>query len=412
MTTIDGVMVLLPPPEGYVVDFDNPARQGIPDAYFIAGFGLAISFLFFMQRMYVKVFLVGGLQLDDYLLILSYLMAVTTVACCIHMFAAGAGGAHAWEIPISTFNIYLRDVYISAVIYVPCGSLAKVALLIFYLRLSPQRWFKIAVYASMVFIIGYTIGLFFALLLACAPMEKNWNVLVEGTCVNLPALYFATAAVNIASDILLFFLPLPMVCQLQLPFKQKIGLMGIFTIGSLTVITSIVRMSLLPGMLQSMDLTWVIAYPSIWIIVESNLIITCATMPTLRKFFKHVAPKLIGESRYGSKTGRSSKYGKPDTAASKHSIRGTFGPPSSQNRRKRTNYSQFDEENSPPADEFVMGPVKGVGHNVSASVGNHDDTQTAAGWGDSDSEKGIVEGTIKPAIMQTKTVTVQYERSL
>lgn len=135
-------------------------------------------------------------------------------------------------------------------------------------------------------------------------------------------------------------------------------------------------------------------------------------MPTLRKFFKHVAPKLIGESRYGSKTGRSSKYGKPDTAASKHSIRGTFGPPSSQNRRKRTNYSQFDQENSPPADEFVMGPVKGVRHNVSASVGNHDDTQTAAGWGDSDSEKGIVEGTIKPAIMQTKTVTVQYERSL
>jgi hypothetical protein len=116
----------------------------------------------------------------------------------------------------------------------------------------------------MVFIIGYTIGLFFALLLACAPMNKNWDVLVEGTCVNLPALYFATAAVNIASDILLFFLPLPMVCQLQLPFKQKIGLMGIFTIGSLTVITSIVRMSLLPGMLQSMDLTWVIAYPSIW----------------------------------------------------------------------------------------------------------------------------------------------------
>jgi hypothetical protein len=32
----------------------------------------------------------------------------------------------------------------------------------------------------------------------------------------------------------------------------------------LTVITSIVRMSLLPGMLKSMDLSWVIAYPSIW----------------------------------------------------------------------------------------------------------------------------------------------------
>lgn len=65
MTTIDGVMVLIPPPEGYVVDFDNPLRQGVPDAYLVAGFGLAISFLFFMQRMYVKIFLTGGLQVDD-----------------------------------------------------------------------------------------------------------------------------------------------------------------------------------------------------------------------------------------------------------------------------------------------------------------------------------------------------------
>ncbi|RGP80920.1 integral membrane [Fusarium longipes] len=358
-----------------------------------------------MQRMYVKVFLTGGLQLDDYLLILSYILAVATVALCVHMFAMGAGGVHAWEIPITTFNIYLRDVYVAAIIYVLCGSLAKIALLIFYLRLSPQRWFKIAIYLSMVFIIGYTVGLFFAVMFACHPINMSWDITVtEGKCVNQPALYFATAAVNIASDVILFVLPLPMVFQLQLPLKQKIGLMGIFTIGSLTVITSIVRMSLLPGMLKSMDLSWVIAYPSIWIIVESNLIITCATMPTLRKFFKHVAPKLIGESRYGSKTGRSSKYGKADTAGSRPSA----FPQSSQARRNRTKYSQFDEESGSPGEDFAMGPIAGVGHNTSTSVGNPDDTQTA-GWMDSDSEKGIVGGTIKPAIMQTKTVTVQYE---
>lgn len=132
-------------------------------------------------------------------------------------------------------------------------------------------------------------------------------------------------------------------------------------------------------------------------------------MPTLRKFFKHVAPKLIGESRYGSKTGRSSKYGKADTAGSKPSVRAFV--PSSQGRRKRTNYSQFDEESGPPAEDFALGPIKGVGHNASTSVGNVDDAQTA-GWVDSDSEKGIVGGTIKPAIVQTKTVTVQYEHSL
>lgn len=135
----------------------------------------------------------------------------------------------------------------------------------FYFRLSPQRWFKISVWSTAVFISGYTIGIFFAVMFACHPIAMNWDVTItEGKCINRPGLYIATAITNIISDVILFILPLPMVLQLQMPFKQKVGLMGILTIGSLTVVTSIVRVSLLPGMLKSMDLTWVIAFPSIW----------------------------------------------------------------------------------------------------------------------------------------------------
>lgn len=60
----------------------------------------------------------------------------------------------------------------------------------------------------------------------------------------------------------------------------------------------------------------------------------------------------------------------------------------------------------PVPDEFALAPIKGVGHNT---VVGHSD-ENVMGWMDSDSEKGIVEGTIKPAIVQTKTVTVEYER--
>ncbi|KAI1025969.1 hypothetical protein LB503_006986 [Fusarium chuoi] len=159
----------------------------------------------------------------------------------------------------------MADVYLAAFIYVLCGSLAKLALLMFYFRLSPQRWFKISVWSTAVFISGYTIGIFFAVMFACHPIAMNWDVTItEGKCINRPGLYIATAITNIISDVILFILPLPMVLQLQMPFKQKVGLMGILTIGSLTVVTSIVRVSLLPGMLKSMDLTWVIAFPSIW----------------------------------------------------------------------------------------------------------------------------------------------------
>lgn len=65
MPVANGVETVLAAPEGYVVDFDHPQRQGVPQAYYVAGFGTAISLLFFAQRLYVKVCLAGGLLVDD-----------------------------------------------------------------------------------------------------------------------------------------------------------------------------------------------------------------------------------------------------------------------------------------------------------------------------------------------------------
>ncbi|KAF4487823.1 integral membrane [Fusarium agapanthi] len=111
------------------------------------------------------------------------------------MFASGAGGVHAWEASIETFNIYLmvsllrkkdncwkilttvgrlsRRIHICTL-----WLLAKLALLMFYFRLSPQRWFKISVWSTAVFISGYTIGIFFAMMFACRPIAMNWDVTI------------------------------------------------------------------------------------------------------------------------------------------------------------------------------------------------------------------------------------------
>lgn len=86
----------------------------------------------------------------------------------------------------------------------------------------------------MFIIAGYSIGIFFALIFACDKIAMNWDVSVTGgTCINRPGLYIATAVANIASDIVLFILPIPMVRDLQIPLKQKVGLSLIFAIGSL-----------------------------------------------------------------------------------------------------------------------------------------------------------------------------------
>lgn len=65
MPVVNGVVTVLPPPEGYVVNFDNPQRQAVPEAYYVAGFGTLLSLLLMAQRLYTKAFLIGRLQWDD-----------------------------------------------------------------------------------------------------------------------------------------------------------------------------------------------------------------------------------------------------------------------------------------------------------------------------------------------------------
>ena len=63
-----------------------------------------------------------------------------------------------------------------------------------------------------------------------------------------------------------------------------------------TLVTSCIRLALLPPMLTNLDVAWAVSTPAIWISIEASLVIVCGCLPTLRLFFRHVAPRLIGES--------------------------------------------------------------------------------------------------------------------
>lgn len=72
-------------------------------------------------------------------------------------------------------------------------------------------------------------------------------------------------------------------------------------------------------MLKSLDTTWVIVTPGIWMyvyekdtmqyllltngsLIEANLVIITGALPVMRLFFRHVAPSFIGESSFRSRS--------------------------------------------------------------------------------------------------------------
>jgi len=61
----NGVELVLPPPEGYVIDLENPQRSKVVEHYVVCAVGGTLAALAIAQRFYTKIFLLKGLHLDD-----------------------------------------------------------------------------------------------------------------------------------------------------------------------------------------------------------------------------------------------------------------------------------------------------------------------------------------------------------
>ncbi|KAF1928847.1 uncharacterized protein M421DRAFT_420080 [Didymella exigua CBS 183.55] len=360
---------------------------------------MILATLFLVIRIYTKVVLARQFSADDGALLLAWAFSVTIQTIILYQYGRGTLGIHIWEIPAHSINSTFNLVSVCSILYCPFLAAAKFSLLFFYLRLSHLRWFRIAVYTSMFLVVGYNIALVFPLIFTCTPVMKNFDIFItDGSCLNRTPLYMATAVLNMATDIMLLLLPIPMIIKLQMSRVQKAGLICIFGVGSATCVTSGVRLFLLFPMLKTIDLTWAIVTPGIWILIEANLVIITGTLPTMRLFFRHVAPRFIGES---SMRGRSAKsgasgygtgYGDGHAGGSKH-VESELKTISSKPTRSRYNRMGDDE----------------------VSVGSD---EIACWRADAGSDKGIISTPVpaelnrkpsKSGIIKTQTTTITSE---
>lgn len=118
-------------------------------------------------------------------------------------------------------------------------ALTKLAIISQYLRFIPDKSFRAALYAISVIILGLFItgkthnasrmftraeastGIFVTIF-QCRPVRGAWNFTIEPVCVDYVSYLYASSAVNVATDLLLFVLPLSHLWKLNLPRKQRV----------------------------------------------------------------------------------------------------------------------------------------------------------------------------------------------
>ncbi|RTE75851.1 hypothetical protein BHE90_009689 [Fusarium euwallaceae] len=71
---VNGVSVLIPPPHGYVVNFENPKQQCALAAYILWGSGTFVATLFFIQYLYVKLWLIRKWDAETVFVVLAWVL--------------------------------------------------------------------------------------------------------------------------------------------------------------------------------------------------------------------------------------------------------------------------------------------------------------------------------------------------
>lgn len=110
----------------------------------------------------------------------------------------------------------------------------KMSILILYLRLfAVNKMFRYCTWSIMFLVTGYLSANLLTQIFGCSPRSKYWVPETPGHCINYTKAGLAYGSFNIASDLLIFILPLPLVWRLELSRREKAGISVIFMSGAM-----------------------------------------------------------------------------------------------------------------------------------------------------------------------------------
>lgn len=243
---------------------------------------------------------------------------------------------HAANDPEKITNYFKYLVAIS-IWYTMTMSLAKLAILVVYRRLFPQRLMHISVWIVAVILILQSIVGTILLFVVCRPFWVNWGPLEmqQTHCFDKMSLFLWISLPNIITDLALIALPLPIIWKLQLSNNLKAALTVTFLIGGRYVyeavpfilssfsidvpiltfhesglVASIMRFREFASNHLFPDVTWNAVGLVIWTVVEPGIYLISVSMMMYRPLLERVvrtAKTTVSQRSTGTRMGMSSK---------------------------------------------------------------------------------------------------------
>ncbi|MCJ1265998.1 hypothetical protein MMC22_005880 [Lobaria immixta] len=292
------------PPPGMTSNFIDPESL----ATTTMGIGivmLLLTIFVVIARLFSNYRATRGLGWDDCLCVIGTVLFVIYVGTSLDI---RQYARHGYDIPITWITVpAIKKLYLQSITSGPMIFFAKSSLFMLYYRLFMTRRF---VRYAIIFGVAFSFVVYFSNMtvagIMCAPKVGHpWDWTTIAKCYRISVSGFVLGIVNLALDIYLLILPIPVILPLQLSIKKKIGVLGMFMVGLFALVASIVSLVYRIKLWQGTDPTWNGFICVICTMIETGVTIMCSSTSALVSFWKsyivtYVAPlysRLC--SRYG-----------------------------------------------------------------------------------------------------------------
>ncbi|KAH8154677.1 uncharacterized protein LAJ45_01206 [Morchella importuna] len=256
---------------------------------------LTIAVLVLSGRVYCRAVLVRRMGPDDWCMIFATIMATPIVVLnCISV--AGGVGRHTWTIERSGEQQAIRLGWISMLHYFLALGLTKCSLLLFLIRLGPGTPLCYTSWGILVFVTLYTLIAFVLSAIQCIPASYMWGAAAAGKCLDRKTMGLVLYSISIATDFAIWVVPLRTVWRIRMPTQQKMALIGVFSLGSLSVLAGCLRLRSVKRSFTTKDPMYDNTDLGIWSLVEVLIGIICGSAPAVKPLFSKFLPGFLGNS--------------------------------------------------------------------------------------------------------------------
>ncbi|KAK7746386.1 hypothetical protein SLS53_002345 [Cytospora paraplurivora] len=264
---------------------------------------VAIVFLFVGLRLYTRLHIVDQLGADDHIYTLSgifllfYVLFLQISAeygfgqSITSLSADDAATAIKWEMVGQTFAILGM-------------AIAKWSLGLFLLRIVIQKWYRVAIWSTMVSLLLVSILTAVMFWIQCLPPASIYDQRVKGKCiVKITPFSICLGAWCIFADFFFALLPWLFIWSLNMGRLEKVTIAGSMSLGIIAGACGVFRTMALQGF-NSSNYTEATVSLIVWSAAELAITMVCTGIPVLRPLFSRWFLALRGPSndmydRYG-----------------------------------------------------------------------------------------------------------------